>query len=303
MRSLASAPGRHRTASEFIAAELRHEILTGAVLKANDPLPLDELAQRFGTSVIPIREALRVLESERLVVLTPHRTARVATLSLVELKDLYRIRLLLDVEAVRMAHGNLSAEQLERIRADIDAMEAHASQGDYLAAFSIHADVHFAIYRAAGSPTLVSILERLWDETERYRHAVKHYRGDVQSWAEEHRFLVELLERGTAQAAADEMRAQLTRTLAALVRARSLATPSEHDAASDAPSATAGSSGTVSGYHDGADGGGSGRPPRVASARDGRNGANGDVRLGAGGNRSAPRARDGAGRPGRVRRG
>jgi len=214
---------RHRTASAFIVEQLRHDILTGRVLQANDPLPLDQLAERFGTSVIPIREALRVLEAERLVVLSPHRTARVATLSVEELKDLYRIRLLLDVEAVRLAHGHLTPEQLGEIRDQIDEMERRARAGDYLSAFAVHGRVHFAIYGAAGSPTLIKILERLWDETERYRHAVKHYRGDVHSWAEEHRRLVDLLEQGTAEEAASEMGAQLSRTLAALLRARSLA--------------------------------------------------------------------------------
>jgi DNA-binding GntR family transcriptional regulator len=211
---------RHATAGEFIVGLLRHDILTGR-LAAGEALPLDELARRFGTSVIPIREALRVLEAERLVVLKPHRTARVAELSVAELKDLYGVRLILETEAVRLAHPNLDGEAYTEMRRMIDEMEAHALSGAEFAAFAVHHRIHFAVYDASGSPILVSILSRLWDETERYRHAVKHFRSDTRSWSSEHRRLVDLLETGTPDAAAEEMRSHLTRTLEALLRARS----------------------------------------------------------------------------------
>ncbi len=223
---------RHSTAAEFIVENLRSDILTGR-LSAGEPLLLDQLAERFGTSVIPVREALRALEAERLVVLRAHRTAQVAALSVVELKDLYRVRLLLDVEAVRWAHGKLSADELAELRRMIDSMERTAKHGDFITAFAIHTEIHLRIYQAAGSKVLLGILENLWDETERYRHAVKLVRSDIASWANEHRHLIELLENGTADAAAHEMKAQITRTLNALLAARDFderadATPAAH---------------------------------------------------------------------------
>ena len=216
------AATRHSTAYEYIIENLRNDILTGR-LGAGAKLPLDTLAERFGTSVIPIREALKVLAAERLVVLRPHHTAVVAELTLEELKDLYSVRLLLDVEAVRRATGHLAKAELDEIRSLIASMEHFAVSGDDLRAFEVHAEIHFRIYRAARSPAMLSILERLWDETERYRHAVKHYRSDARSWAEEHRRLADLLEFGTADEAAGEMTAHLTRTLNALLEARASA--------------------------------------------------------------------------------
>ncbi len=210
---------RHSTAAEFIVENLRTDILTGR-LSAGEPLLLDQLAERFGTSVIPVREALRALEAERLVVLRPHRTAQVAELSVVELKDLYRVRLLLDVEAVRWAHGKLSTDELAELRRMVDSMERAAKRADFITAFAIHTEIHLRIYEAAGSKVLLGILENLWDETERYRHAVKLVRSDIESWANEHRTLIDLLESGTADAAAREMKAQITRTLTALLAAR-----------------------------------------------------------------------------------
>lgn len=218
-RSSTETTGRPPTAGQFILENLRDDILTGQ-LPAGAPLLLDDLAGRFGTSVIPIREALRRLEAERLVVLRPHRTAQVAELSLAELKDLYFVRLLVEPEAVRLAHDRLAAPDYAELRRLTDDMERHALADDDLMAFEIHAELHFLIYRAAGSPALLGIVERLWDETERYRHAVKHYRSDARTWATEHRHLIGLLEGSDVDASVEEMRAHLTRTLNALCAAR-----------------------------------------------------------------------------------
>lgn len=214
-----TADGRIPTAGELITEKLRHDILTGK-LEPGEKLPLDVLAGRFGTSVIPIRESLRVLEAERLVELRAHRTATVAALSLEAVQDLYRVRLILETEAVRMAHGNLPAAKLAEIRTLIDRMERAAERRDSLRSFTLHNQIHFTIYEAAGSPALVKILTGLWDETERYRHAVKHFRSDTRTWAEEHRHLADLLERGTAEDAAAEIKAHLTKTVQALTMAR-----------------------------------------------------------------------------------
>jgi DNA-binding GntR family transcriptional regulator len=223
---------RYATAAEFIIEALRHDILTGK-LAPGEKLPLDALASRFGTSVIPIREALRVLEAERLIDLRPHKTATVAVLSLETIKDLYRVRLILDVEAVRMAHGNLPPGKLAEIRTVIDRMERAAERRDSLRAFALHNQIHFTIYEASGSPALVKILAGLWDDTERYRHAVKYHRSDIHTWADEHRLLVDLLETGTADEAARAIHEHLSKTLEALTTARE--NPSASPSAGDEP--------------------------------------------------------------------
>jgi len=205
--------------SESIVEDLRGDILTGR-LESGQALPLDELASRFGTSVIPIRDALRMLTAARLVVLRPHRTARVADFSLAEIEDLYRVRVLLDPEAFRLAHGNLTAEALESMRDQIEAMEKAANAGDDQEVIRLHSAIHFRAYRASGSEVLVGILEDLWDQSERYRNALRNYRGTISSWVDEHRRLADLLENGTADEARVEMQAHVTRTRDALLAAR-----------------------------------------------------------------------------------
>jgi inosose dehydratase len=215
-----SSETRYATVTEYIIEALRDDILTDK-LQPGQKLPLDALATRFGTSVIPVREALRVLEAERLVERRPHRTATVSALSLETIQDLYRVRLILDVEAVRMAHGRLSSDKLAELRTLIDRMERAAERREGLKSFALHQQIHFGIYEASGSPALVNILGTLWDDTERFRHAVKHFRSDVHTWAEEHRDLVDLLEHGSAEEAAGAMHEHLSKTLSALTTARS----------------------------------------------------------------------------------
>jgi DNA-binding GntR family transcriptional regulator len=205
-------PERPMTAVAFIVNALRDDILVGRI-PGGSPLLLDAIAERFGTSVIPIREALRVLDSEGLVMLRPHRTALVAQLSFPELQDIFRVRLILDTEAVRWAHGNLSAEALAGLHGLVDEMGRHASRGREKQVLDLHAQVHFGIYRASGSPVLVGLLESLWAETARYRYANKRKRDYNEAWIQEHRHLLDLLERNDSDSAALEMRAHVTRTV------------------------------------------------------------------------------------------
>ena len=205
---------------------LREDILAGR-LKSREPLLLASLAERFGTSVIPIRDALHLLRADGLVELRSHHTARVADYSPAEIEDLYRIRTLLDCEAVRLAHGKLAGEQLKLIHVEIDRMEQASEAGNDQEAFRLHSDMHFRIYQASGSDVLVRILRGLWDQGERYRNAVRNYRN-ISAWVEEHRVLVKLLERGTPEAAQLEMRAHVARTRDALLAAVSVMDGHDH---------------------------------------------------------------------------
>src|SRR5262249_35007719 len=139
-------------------------------LGAGEPLPLDELAEQYGTSVVPVREALRVLQSEGLVALRPHRTAQVAEISTAEQDDLYRILAVLQPEAIRWAHGHLSGEDFVELRQMIALIERSAKARDLHTAFSMHVDFYLRIVRATGSRLLFSVVERLFNEAWRYRY-------------------------------------------------------------------------------------------------------------------------------------
>jgi DNA-binding GntR family transcriptional regulator len=219
---MAKSTMRYSTAVEYISAELRQEILRGH-LPPGERLILDVLAERFRTSPIPVREALRVLEAEGLIVMQAHRSAVVAEISEAELEDLYRVRMLIDVEAVRWSHGKLTEENAKTIHGMIDRMEMLLSSHRDFAAFNLHRDIHFRIYEPSGSPFLMEILRRLHAKSERFRHLAKPVRGSPKEVANEHRKLLTAMETGTAQEAANLMKDHLQRTLDSIKAGRSQA--------------------------------------------------------------------------------
>ena len=95
-------PGAHGSTPEFVREELRRAISQGEFAPGVQ-LRQDELAERFGTSRIPVREALRQLEAEGFVTLLPNRGAVVSDLSIDEVIELLEIRIALECHALRLA--------------------------------------------------------------------------------------------------------------------------------------------------------------------------------------------------------
>ena len=101
----------YRTMKEIAYEAIREAILSGRFLPGQR-LVADELAQEFGTSRMPIREALQRLENAGLVSITPHRGAVVSELSEQEIVEIYHIRAVLEGLAARLAAPHLAPRRL-----------------------------------------------------------------------------------------------------------------------------------------------------------------------------------------------
>ena len=123
-----AAPRRSGDQVAALTAELRAQIISGA-LRPGEPLRQELLADRFATSRMPIREALRVLESEGLVVLVPHKGAAVAPLDPAELEEVYEMRVAAETLALRRAIPELSNSQIDRAERIQDRAEAAGMAG------------------------------------------------------------------------------------------------------------------------------------------------------------------------------
>lgn len=213
---------RPGTMVEYLSDQLRSEIVTGA-LQAGATLPLAQLAERFGTSVIPVREALRGLSTEGLVTLRPHRSAVVSELPLPDLDELYHARSVLEQEALRMADGKLNAADKVRVSVLINQMESELADGHLTRGFEIHRDLHMTLYRHCESELMIDIIERLWADSERYRLASMPVRSDASIVAAEHWEFIRPLFDGDLDKATAELHRHLMRTRDALHVARALA--------------------------------------------------------------------------------
>jgi DNA-binding GntR family transcriptional regulator len=150
-----------------VYAELREAIVDGR-REAGAPLRLHELASELGVSFIPVREAIRKLEVERLVETTPNKGARVAQLTVEDLYDSYRVRASLEAQALRLAFPKLSPEAIAEARDVVDAM-VQAYDHNPKRSAELHRELHFLIYDRADSQWLDYLIRLLWAHTERYR--------------------------------------------------------------------------------------------------------------------------------------
>ncbi|WP_176082820.1 GntR family transcriptional regulator [Martelella sp. HB161492] len=163
----ATAPPANKrpTLVEQAVTFLRDEIISGR-MEPGQRIHLFETAERLEMSMVPLREALGVLVSEGLVVALRQRGFRVSEIDLSDMEDLYRIRLMLDPLATRLAMPVPSQDDLDAVTTAYQALIAARSTEQIRTA---NRQFHFAIYRHCRSPWLLRILNLLWDNSERYQ--------------------------------------------------------------------------------------------------------------------------------------
>jgi DNA-binding GntR family transcriptional regulator len=153
-----TGPLQYASKSDIVCAMLRELIISGE-LAAGEALRQRDLAARFGVSQTPVREALRRLESEGLVVNDPHRGATV-TGTADAVQDNSQIRAVLEPLGARLAARSVTDQQLDRLRSLNDQMLALPEGDERYGA--LNREFHFAIYEAAASPVLLSMMRLLW---------------------------------------------------------------------------------------------------------------------------------------------
>ncbi len=157
---------RPKTAQEAVLAEIREQLLDGRLAPGGSIRP-DALGDELGVSAVPVREALRILEGEGHVHYRPHRGYVVATLDVADLVEIYRIRELLETEAVSRAIPRLRGEAIARLHEIVREMDE--VQDDVISLTAVNRRFHFTLFEAAEMPQLVRVLRILWDSSDRYR--------------------------------------------------------------------------------------------------------------------------------------
>lgn len=162
---------------DTIVDALRETIQSGE-LPAGERLSLDEIANEFGVSRMPVREALKQLESEGLVKFYPYRGVEVSVLAPDDLDELFSIRSALEQMALERAVLRLSAEQLEEMHTTLKKMDDTEGWGDWL---ELNHRFHHTINEASGWPRLVEMIEMLRVNVERYVRAYLSIQGREKS--------------------------------------------------------------------------------------------------------------------------
>lgn len=198
--------GRMRTAPLHIADALRRAILDGT-LAGGAALRQERLAEAFGTSRFPVREALRLLEAEGLIAFHPHRGAVVAAVSAEEVADVYAVRAALESMALELSVPHLQRDDLDRAAALLDELDE--ATGDLARIGELNIRFHLTLMSRAGRPRLLAEAERYLGQGDRLLRF--HFaRADREAASQdEHRAILAAARAGDALGSAVLLRAHI----------------------------------------------------------------------------------------------
>ena len=180
-------------ASERVAAVLRSSILSGE-LAPGTRIRQEVIAAQFGSSRLPVREALRMLEAEGLTTLKANSGAWVSKLDLLECQAIYKIRERVEPLALQESIPFLTSRdhsELDRLQTDIE----YAT--DVESFLILDRELHRITYSACPIDLLLTMTQRFWNTTQHYRRAYANITGQQRQWVvnAEHRMLIDAIKR------------------------------------------------------------------------------------------------------------
>lgn len=196
---------------------IRHDIICGAI-PFGTRLQIEALASRYGVSHMPVREALRELRGEGLVVGEPNRGARVRQIDAAFVANVFDVRNALETLMTERAAARPRPDILADLEKTQQRFEAALERSDDNEVFAANREFHDIIYKAADNSEAFAIFKRQWllvaNLFQSYGHDWERMVGEVQ----DHRFLIHALTHGNAEAAASVVRTHVRRAKEDLLR-------------------------------------------------------------------------------------
>jgi DNA-binding GntR family transcriptional regulator len=156
------------TTQQHAVEWLRRAIVSGE-LKPGERIPQEDIAERIGVSMIPVREALRVLEGEGQVTYRPRRGYAVTVLRIEDLTEIYELRRVLEGQAVRRALPDVDDAAIARMTHSANECSEAAAAGHISRELDANRRLHFALFEHPSQPHALRLIRLLWDSTEAYR--------------------------------------------------------------------------------------------------------------------------------------
>jgi DNA-binding GntR family transcriptional regulator len=151
---------------EVVLEQLRERLVDGT-FPPGSQLNISEIAEALGVSIVPVREAIKILQSEGRLIRGRNRAYKVRRLTKDELTQMNQLSSYLEVELIRAGVPALTDEDVELMRQmNQRVMERKGDRRDVLVA---HRELHFICYRAANKSVFLDYVQRLWDHYEHYR--------------------------------------------------------------------------------------------------------------------------------------
>lgn len=200
-----------------VEQSIRDDIVSGK-LAFGTRLRIDELAGRYGVSHMPVREALRVLHGEGLVIIEPNKGARVLTVHPGFIEDLFDMRAALETMLARRAAERRTQEHLDKLRRAQHDLETLVEAHDFTSVAEANRRFHTVINDAAGNPGALVIVDRHWlllsALLRRYGHGEERFQRVI----DDHQHIIHSIERRDAAGAAMLMGAHIEKAKNNLLR-------------------------------------------------------------------------------------
>jgi DNA-binding GntR family transcriptional regulator len=196
--------------STRIADELRGAILSGE-LSPGERIRQEEIAEQFGASRIPVREALRILVTDGLVNMVSNSGAWVSSLTQEECSEQYQIRERLEPLLLRYSMPQLTDEDMSVMTSLVQQMKETTDIEDFM---RLDREFHWVTYSGATTNTLTEMIERLWNTTQPYRRVFTRMvrSGGIEITHLEHELLVEAIKRQDNEEAERILHGHIRRT-------------------------------------------------------------------------------------------
>lgn len=176
----------HMPLRELVYEELKKEILTGRIAPGTRMMEVD-LADEMGVSRTPVREAIRKLEKEGLVVIEPRRGAYASSLSVKDMVDTLEVRENLEGFAAALAAERMSDEQLDELLRLADEYADAVNANDPIKVLYMDEAFHNFIFHCTENDTLIKLSEIVQERAQRFRYLYYDKLGKYQNMPLEHR--------------------------------------------------------------------------------------------------------------------
>jgi len=204
-----------KTKNVAVYEVLRQDIVDGK-LKSGQKIIMSDVAKRFGLSDIPVREAIRRLESDGFVQFTPHIGAVVSKMDEKEVVEIYLIRIELEALATRLAVPYVTSDDIDYLEKKNRDMELAIKRNRPEQLGTLNKDFHLRIYRAAPYPYLNKLINDLWEKVERTQSVFAYVPERAAASVGEHSQIIKALRSKDLAAAEKLIKEQKNRTMAAL---------------------------------------------------------------------------------------
>ncbi|HHW14918.1 MAG TPA: GntR family transcriptional regulator [Firmicutes bacterium] len=177
---------------ELVFEALREAIIQGR-LHPGERLMEIQLAEELGVSRTPVREAIRKLELEGLVLMIPRKGAYVSEISMKDIADVFEIRRALEGLAARLAAERATEQEIERLERALVKIAEIAQAEDLDGAVALDTDFHEELMAASHNPRLSQLVSNLREQIQRFRLTSLSHPGRVKLAVEEHRKIVDAI--------------------------------------------------------------------------------------------------------------